>query len=127
MNAPGEHITEFLEGVVGVVEANSYESLCLWQKYHESRSWNSGTFGYGVTVGTIGDMSVCLSLLATVIDGHKILFYHPTSQVVDHRMVREWLGTYMPKSAWEGDWLNHADAQNLCNVLFAADRMKEAV
>ena len=113
-----DEMTNFLHGVVGVVEANSFESLCLWEEAEEQgRSWISNNSGFGQTVGQIAGMPVCLSLLTAEVEGHKILFIDPTSQVVDHRMIEEWLAKTLPKSAFRDDgFVNKTNAMNFHNV-----------
>ena len=112
-------VYEFLRGTAGVIEATTCEHQYLWQEFTtESADWVSDMAGIEVTVGGIGDMPVYISLRCAVIRGHKIVFYHATSQVVDHRMIREWLDMHMPQSAFdrEGERLNRTDATNFYNV-----------
>lgn len=123
--APQQHVAgvsddirSYLEGVVGVVEANSFESMCLWQRWQEmGKSWVSTGHGYLATVGHLGDMPVCISILTATVDGEKILFIDPTSQVVDYRMVEEWLKTHVVTALRDDGYLNRADAMNFSNVL----------
>lgn len=111
-------MTEFLSGVVGVVEANSFERLCLWQEHHTRRLWLDRNDGLLETVGHLDGMPVCLSLLTSKIDGHKVLFIDATSQVVDHRMIDKWLAETLPKTAFKngGEYVNKTDAMNFHNV-----------
>lgn len=112
-------IADYLKGVVGVVEANSYETLCLWQENHEERGmpWKQALSGYGEIVGTLAGMPVHLSLLVHEIDGHRLLFIDPTSQVVDHRAIEAWLRENLPPSAHrEYGGINKVDAMNFHNV-----------
>lgn len=128
-NGPDEEIVKFLEGVVGVVEANSYETLCLWKEETGERktSWIDDTRGILEVIGHIGDLPVCISLRTATVDGHKILFVDPTSRVVDHEMVQLWLEKNLPKSAFEGNYINRADAMNFYNVIKRVEwrKMKE--
>jgi hypothetical protein len=116
-----EDLKKLFEGVVGVVEANSFESLCLWQKYHKERglSWEDSTGGPLVTIGRCDDRPVCISLFVNVIDGHRVLFMEPTSLVVDHQMIDNWLFQNLPITARKNDgkYLNKVDAMNFHNVL----------
>ena len=125
---PGKaEMDKFLHGIVGVVEANSFESLCLWQENREARgqAWVSGGSGLMVQVGSVmsGDeeLPVCMSLLVNEVAGHRILFVDVTSRGVDHKMVRSWLEANCPPSAFDdGDprkRLNLTDAMNFPNVL----------
>lgn len=119
MNALAESnaaVTAFLSGVVGVVDANSFERLCLWQERGE-KTWVDSPFGHWLEIGSCADMPVCVNLSTVVIGGHKILFIDPTSQVVDYRMIDAWLERGMPSSARTKDQkLNRTDAMNIHNV-----------
>ena len=142
-------IDAYLEGVLGVVEANSFESLCIWKEYHEEKGlfWEQRPpGGYGVLVGTVSssygselgcrpdDMPVFLHIMCYMIDGCKLLFIHPTSIMVDTRMIDDWLNDSLPESAFdissrgEKMRLNRANAQNFHNVFTTArekrDKMK---
>lgn len=119
-----DELASFLDGVVGVVDANSYESMCLWQEYDRQGrrdQWKSGGGGPLVTVGTVGRMPVCISLLVNEVEGNRLLFIDATSTVVDHRMIDAWLQKTMPVTAFEDNdprkRLNRADAMNFHNVL----------
>jgi hypothetical protein len=121
MTAPDKEIATFLEGCVGVVEANSYERHMLWDENRRRdtcRSWESNNQGLMAHVGTLAKMPVWVSLWTTKVDGHKILFIDPTSAVVDHRMIRKWLKKNLPKTAFRQDgYVNKTDAMNFHNVL----------
>lgn len=111
-------LDKYLDGVVGVIEATDCEKFFIWQEFtqNQKRVWESSGHGLMCGVGEINDMPVTLSFMTATLDGHKMLFYHSPSQVVDHRMVRTWLNENCPKSAWEGDRLRHADATNYHNA-----------
>jgi hypothetical protein len=116
-----DYLTEFFEGVVGVVEATSFEKYALWAFNKELREyslpWQDNNSGYGITVGHIGKRPICISVLTAVIDGQKILFYSGMSELVHHPMIRNWMKNNMPKSAFTaGGRLNHSDAVNFHNV-----------
>jgi hypothetical protein len=118
-------LAQFLEGVVGVIEdCSSFESSCIYQKVVEY--WGRAAYkqyGMGImhTVGEIGDMPVCIVLTYNFIKGHKILFVEATSQVVDHRMIREWLEKALPVTAFEDSdprkRANITDTNNWSNCL----------
>lgn len=111
---------EFLKDVVGVVEASSYETSCLWKRNQEGReySWVQGLGGRGAVVGFLYERPVCISLFINIINGHQILFLDPTSALVDWDMIEKWLEENLPKSAFrEGtDYVNKVNAQNFYNV-----------
>lgn len=111
-------IREFLDGVVGVVEANSYEHQCLWERYHGEYevAWKTNSSGLGECVGKLADMPVCISLTTAVVGGFKLLFIDATSAVVDYRLIDKWLEDNMPATAHARGHLNKTDAQNFINV-----------
>lgn len=111
---------EFLKEVVGVVEATSYEGMCLWREYHQQRkvSWEQGRGGYMPTIGEVAGKPVVLSLLINRIGSRPILFMEVTSVVVDHSMVEEWLKLHLPPTAFKsgGKYINKVDAMNFHNI-----------
>jgi hypothetical protein len=122
MDYRAQQMIDFLDGVVGVVDANSYESLCLWRENQELAiplSWVQNNSGLMETVGHIDGRPVCLSLLTTRVGSRKLLFIEATSQIVDNRMIDEWLLKNLPKSAFRSDnkYINRTNAMNFNNVL----------
>lgn len=111
----------FLEGVVGVVEATSDEKFFLWKEWHHDTdrlTWNAGGGGPMVTLGHLAEMPVCMSMLVDEVGGHRILFVECTSQVVDWRMVDEFLKKHLPQSAFtDAGYVNKVNAGNFWNVL----------
>lgn len=102
-----ESMVSFLSDVVGVVEATSYEQLTLWREYQ----WNDRSEGGPlITVGHLAKMPVCITLMKANVKGHTVAFMDITSQVVDHRLIDEWLSKHMPKEA------RRVNAMNFHNV-----------
>ena len=119
MARPDKEMSDFLAGIVGVVEATSYEQLCLWKEDHDRVKWELNPSGLMEIVGHLDDMPVCLSLTTATVDGHKLLFIDATSQVVDNRMIDKWLLETVPPSAMnerDGRYVNKVDAMNFHNV-----------
>ncbi len=114
-----EEMKQFLEGVVGIVEANSFEKMCLWKENQDQMKyeWKENNLGYLPTIGELAGMPVVLSLFTADVNGHKLLFYHPTSQVVDWRQIEAWLQLNLPKTAFrENGYPNKTDAMNFSNI-----------
>lgn len=114
-------MSSFLNGVIGVVDANSYERHMLWdenRRREQPKTWEQDNSGLMEIVGNVGDMPVCVVLWKATVGGHLLLFVDPTSQVVDHRMIDKWLAEAMPPTAFrEGSgFVNRADAMNFHNV-----------
>ncbi len=117
---PDPELTSFLAGVVGVIEANSYERHMLWienRQHPHPKTWEQLPPGRLETVGHLDDRPVCVSLLKVRVGGHPLLFFYPTSQVVDHAMIDLWLTATLPPSAMHPDgYPNRTDAMNFHNV-----------
>lgn len=120
-----DELVKFMEGVVGVVEANSFEQHCLWKENHfleddarHKREWKDNTSGMGETIGYVDGRPVAISLRTAIIDGHKIMFYYATSNVIDHKMICEWLLLNLPDTAKVSGpaGYNTTDATNFHNI-----------
>lgn len=113
-------LDKFLEGTVGIVKANSYEYLCIWKEYHETKSWDENLRSMFFGVGYLGDRQITVYMRVAKIDGQKIVFWESPSQLVDHAMIDKWMLDHMPGTArrdHDPEYLNRVDAQNFHNVL----------
>lgn len=98
-----EFVSKF-EEVVFTIEADSFACLELWSRYfkevsHKSRrihTWEEINFGVCPTIGTCDRRPVNLTLMYAILNGHRVLFYDPVSQVVDHELVRKFLKLNLP-------------------------------
>jgi hypothetical protein len=101
-------------GIVGICEANSYEKMCLWREYHEDRkiSWEPGTGGGPmITIGMSKDeRPTVLCLCVDIVDGKRVLFFDATSQLVDHKLIDEYVANTWPN-------VRRTDAMNFSNIL----------
>ncbi len=114
---------------VYLVEADDFAQLRLWIENAEEGDrqgwkspfkkvrWEQVGLGYGHEIGKFGGMPVCVCVSFARIKGHLVAFYEATSQVVDHRMVEEWLKTEFPSSRGK------TNAQNFHNCLLDLDRV----
>jgi len=108
-----------------VVEADDYARQSLWERYstqalHPTElntiRWEQDCMGTCSTIGQIADCPVVVTFFWAKLNGHLICFYHPTSAVVDHRMVNNYLEKYCNPS-WDNGRRAHADASNFHHVL----------
>lgn len=111
----------FLAGVFGVVEATDFERHMLWTENGgmgtEKLKWIDNLLGLLETVGHLDDMPICISLMKAAVDGKLLLFWHPTSQVVDHRIIDAWMQKNIPASARRSDGSIHrTDPMNFHNI-----------
>lgn len=101
--------------VTGIVEATSFETLCLWEKWHQQKgyTWTESTRGPLITIGQIDSRPICIAPLIHVVNGRKIMFLETTSQVVDWAMIEDWLTKNVPSACTtNGKYLNIVSAQN---------------
>lgn len=118
-----DQMNKYLENVGGAVEANSFESLCLWKEYYQElkKEWKSDGSGFHVTVGQYGEMPICISITKNEVDGVVILFYDAVSLVVHHDAVRKWLKDHLPEKAKS----NITNAMNFHNIFHHVKWEKE--
>lgn len=109
-----EWIDQFTKGdnaITGIVETSGCDTLFMYKLYLKEYDDMSGTRGGPVvTVGTIGDRPICIALNVVVICGKRLMFYDPTSQLVDHAMIEEYLD-----KTWPG--VSRTDAMNVHNLV----------
>lgn len=111
-----EHMTieERLEKTVLAVEATRFEQMCLWEKFNKDCSWEQVLSGILPTIGKVKlkkgrryeEMPVVVSLSWAVINGKFVMFYEPTSIIVDWSLVEDWLKKILPiaQQKEERDW-----------------------
>lgn len=124
VRADDDQLAKLLHGVVGTCEATSYEKHMLWQEYAQEAlklreggpdrriryPWKEGLSGLGHGVGEIDDRPIVLSLLVDTVAGHRILFWYPTSPIVDYVQIEDWLDQTLPNA-------KSGDPMNFCNLL----------
>lgn len=120
-------LKNFLEGTRGVVEATNSEYHWIWREHvHDAPqngftkfSWDERSSGMWFNIGSVDNRPICISLRTSTVEGAKILFYEGTSELVDYRMLRDFIEHIVPDTARESDGhLNHSDAGNFVNVIF---------
>jgi hypothetical protein len=104
-------ITKETAGIVGIVEATSYEKFSLWKEYHKG-GWETGTGGGPmITVGRQDDgRPTVLCLCVDIVAGKKVLFVDATSELVDWAQVQEFIEKTWPN-------VKKTDANNFRHVI----------
>lgn len=74
-----------------VVKATHCEHFLLWEKHSGEVAWEQHTFGYLKEIGICAGRPVVVECEWATINGHLIMFYDATSQVVDREMIDQWL------------------------------------
>lgn len=104
METPSKEILEFFQGAVAFVEANTFEQTCLWERWsieavgtkahHMSAitdgtryRWKEETSGYQLNAGTLNTHPVCFAVTKATLSGKVVIFWHPTSSLVDHDLI----------------------------------------
>jgi hypothetical protein len=92
---PAEKIDPRFADTVFFVEANSFEQLKLWEtnaagNWWPKLPWEEDCKGFMETIGYLSNRPVCVSFSFAKINGRRICFFDPTSQVVDHKMIEKW-------------------------------------
>lgn len=115
-----------------VVEANSYEAQALWYVWHDSPrfkqppvTWEQVNPGFLSTIGQIGDKPVCIDMFWNLVNGVPVLFYHPTSKMVDWDMIEEWLKNNCNPRYDNNHRRAHTDAQNFHHMVHATKELQE--
>lgn len=114
-----------LANIAFVVEATAFETQCLWEQHHKQLSWDSRECGFLSAIGRVDNRPVCLSLRFVKLDGHRVLFVHPTSQVVDYALMEAWLAVNCAPKMPGSTRLARADAQNFHQCLHAIRQLNE--
>lgn len=87
------------QDVVYMIEANSFESMSLWREYNEALEWKECTSGGPMfQLGELDSRPIVLGVNIIKVDGRKVMFYDPTSQVVDWVMVEDFLEKSWPNA-----------------------------
>ena len=77
------------------VEANSFEIFKLWQEnkndYKEPCKWGEGHLGLIFTIGFLDNRPINIALHFATLDEILVCFYSGCSEVVDHKMIEEFI------------------------------------
>src|SRR5574337_459163 len=118
-----EEDAELFKDVVFLVEATYNEMYSLWlDYYYQPRSknipvvkeWEQETIGRIVTIGKLDKRPINVQVWWAKLNGKRVLFYEACSQLVDYKLVEEWLKHFtLDKIRWDNDarWA-HCDATN---------------
>ena len=100
-----------LKKVQFFVEANSFEKLMIWEKYHNTISWVSDTSGFSYIVGYIKrrPINVCFEFVS--INNKLVCFYYGCSELVDLKMIEDWIDSNYP-IYYDGDRKARIDSMN---------------
>lgn len=83
-------LEECLAGADIIVEATNFEGSQLWKYFGIDLKWKQHTGGWLPTVGYIYKKPICISTMFATINNKFVLFWHPTSRMVDHAKIDEY-------------------------------------
>jgi hypothetical protein len=90
----GSELHVALSHVQHRVKASHEESFILWKEWHKTHAWKQDLAGFFFQIGEVEGRPVSMSFFFADIDGHRVLFWELTSQVVDFGMAKSWLDQY---------------------------------
>jgi hypothetical protein len=119
-----------------VVEADTFAQHALWRQHAKDApqnandqsqkvAWRSDSLGVLLTLGELDGRPVCVSFTWATLNGKRVLFYNATSEVVDHKLVGEWLQAHCNPKWDNGQRRAHCDAQNFHHCLHALHEVAE--
>lgn len=85
-------------GVVYLVEATDKEVFSFWDRRDRYGicEWHQANPGLWMQIGSFHGRPIAVTLTFQFIDGHKVCFYDGTSELVDWKMINEWLDKKAP-------------------------------
>lgn len=128
MKYKDEH-KEIFKNVFFLVEANSHERHTFWVDYfYKPRkdsptisTWEQEMCGEMVYLGKLDKRPVYVQIWWDILNGKRIIFYDGCSQVVDHKMIEDWLKHFTLKTIRydNGTRWAHCDSMNFHHCLQA--------
>lgn len=85
--------------------------------------WESARMGISIEIGDLDDRPICVQFGFAHINGHKVAFYEGSSQLVDHKMIEDWLTENFQLTNDGYTRWNHVDSTNFHNCVNSLDRM----
>jgi hypothetical protein len=118
-----------------VQQATDEERFLWWQLYAKQNThdlmitrkpehlvdWLSDSSGKSVTVGTFAGMPVRICVSWATINGQRVMFYSPVSQVSHSELINNWLEMHIP--CMKQPERNHSNSCNFHNCLRAIERV----
>ena len=121
-----------LKDIDFLVAANSNERFNLWLEYSNSYKderkntrvdWKQISTGFMRTIGYLDSRPVEIEFSFAIIKEKMVAFYYGCSQVVDHKMIDEWLISRFQRTHDNYSRWNHVDAANFHNCINSLDKL----
>ncbi len=108
---------EVFQNLSYVVEADSFTQHTLWEDYCDRPKykpmpvmWDWINHGISIQIGELGGLPVVVQCAVAAIEGKRMLFYDVCSQVVDYKLVDEWIDGLLKRNGRLG--CRHTNATN---------------
>ena len=95
-----------------LVEANTFERLCLWKVFANKEKWQQIQMGNGFTIGQLDGRPICVSIWYAYVHDKLVVFWEATSQVVDYVAVDAWLEKSLAVAHVDPNSVPRTDALN---------------
>lgn len=101
-----------------LVEATHTEKFFIWKEWSTESEWNPDwskvewkdiSIGTSPQIGEINNRPICVCVFFAEIEGRRVGFYEGISQLVDHKMIEEWLRMKNPE-AYRTNAMNFSNA-----------------
>lgn len=127
MKARCDEDAELFKDVKFLIEASNNEQHSLWKEFHYQphpkmlfvKNWEQISMGRMIQIGSIDDRPITVSMFYAKLNGHKVMFYYGCSQLVDHKMIEDWIQMYtLDVIRYDNGYRwAHCDAMNFHNCL----------
>jgi hypothetical protein len=123
MNDP---LMQKLKNADFIVECTYTEMFFLWKinEVEKQYHWVDDTMGFWQNIGSVDGRPICISFSFATVDGLNIAFVEGTSQLVDYKMLEEWVQTHNNKTYDNGARRAWTDARNFHHIRTAIDEKK---
>lgn len=104
ITADNAAIDDMFASTVLAVEATSYESMSLWERWCKPRNsrrvptWDHVSLGAWSRIGEFGGEPVCVSVSFARVNGSVVAFWECTSIVSHQSTIDAWIAQKMPKA-----------------------------
>lgn len=104
------------------IEATDCERAALRDR-NPQQHFTQESVGFSQIVGRLDDRPVVVVLTFGTVNGLRVAYWHACSEVVDHKMIRQWFDdNYTPRWS-KGQRVARCDAMNFHHVLYAAQEL----
>jgi hypothetical protein len=80
-----------LQSTVFTIEASEYEEASLKKEWGEVISWVDGEPQHFLEIGKVSNKLVCIKVHWVLLNDRRVMFWRPSSLVVDHTMIETWM------------------------------------